>query len=430
MKTKLFFLVVIVFYCFNVSAQPYTLDRKIKPLELKLTEHPEYKKAKYAENNFRVETGGVNYHYVTGHDVFEYVDIFIFSNNENTDLQADLVYNTWSNIEESKTTHKAENGIINFKVRSWQDISFTIKSTESQSADYGIIVNSSEPVMEYLESPFVASSKDNLEELTTNSLPEKTNEEMPWLLFLFIGILVLLVGFLGGRLLRYKKTIGILLFLVSLNFSFTLYGQATYVENAKKDALESELEYRRERNKINASTREHIKTQINKINNAFATANAVKNLISQYRNLGSCMGTGNSLGQPKIPSFCVDEEKACADCFKKARTRFNKSRYNLEKLQTVYDCAKSFADASVALGDNVSGYHGLSGLAWQSERRKIMKSVNSLNKAYDKKRAEFLESFNKRLLELARCEEKHGIKDWYDRFGIMYYNFAEIQYHR
>lgn len=92
------------------------------------------------------------------------------------------------------------------------------------------------------------------------------------------------------------------------------------------------------------------------------------------------------------------KNSACADCFAPARAAFNRSRYNLKKLQTIYNCSKSYINAAVSFGDNVSGYHGVVGLIWQSERRQIMKSVNNLENAYDSKRIEILHTFHQSLI--------------------------------
>ena len=89
-----------------------------------------------------------------------------------------------------------------------------------------------------------------------------------------------------------------------------------------------------------------------------------------------------------------------------------------------------FTNAAVSFGDNVSGVHGVSGLAWQNQKFKILKSVEELKKSYDKKYQELLVEMQKALMELNDCEAEHGIPDWYDRFGYMYYDFTKNQYQR
>ena len=84
----------------------------------------------------------------------------------------------------------------------------------------------------------------------------------------------------------------------------------------------------------------------------------------------------------------------------------------------------------IAFGDNVSGYHGVSGLAWQSQKIGVLKSVDELKKSYDKKYAELIQSQQEILMELNDCEAAHGIPDWYDRFGYMFFEFTKMNYAR
>ena len=56
-----------------------------------------------------------------------------------------------------------------------------------------------------------------------------------------------------------------------------------------------------------------------------------------------------------------------------------------------------------------------------------MKSIASLDTSYDKKRIELLNKLNNTLLELDVCERQYGLEDWYDRFGVLYYNFMELR---
>ena len=117
-------------------------------------------------------------------------------------------------------------------------------------------------------------------------------------------------------------------------------------------------------------------------------------------------------------------------CFVNARRDFEEVRYLFVKLQAIYKCTMKFTNAAVSFGDNVSGVHGVSGLAWQNQKFKILKSVEELKKSYDKKYQELLVEMQKALMELNDCEAEHGIPDWYDRFGYMYYDFTKNQYQR
>ncbi|WP_178984212.1 hypothetical protein [Winogradskyella helgolandensis] len=426
-------IITLVFVAFSYVgfAQPFTLDKKIKPTKLELAEHPEYKGAKYLEGSTTLMKDSINYHYVKGHDVFQYVDIFIFANDAKSNLSADIVFNTWSNVEETQKTATSKDGYINFKVRSYQDIGFIVSSEEAYDIPYTVVVNASPEVKNYLGSPFVKATEKDLDIETPVGKVDsaKTVESNLWI-FIIIGVLLLVVGLLAGKLMSRKKTMLFLLLLAIHGVSTLSYGQTVGIERARESNLETEIFHRRERNSVNATINGHIDSQINTINKAFETEKALEDFANAYRNLGSCLGSGTPPGQPRIPSFCNDEENACADCFRSARAEFNRTRYNLEKLQTIYNCSKAYTDAAVALGDNTSGYHGVVGIVWQSQRRGIMRSIEEVDKAYDLKRVEMLESFHDSLMALDACERAHGLEDWYDRFGVMFYNFVEMRYHR
>jgi len=432
MKPNIFraILIMYILCSYGLSAQPFTLDKNIKPIKLELTDHSKYDGAKFMEGSLTLKQNSVNYHYVKGHDIYQFVDIFIFANDTEANLQADVVYNTWSNIELTQKTTTSKNGIINFKVRSYQDIGFTVRSEESQDTPYTIVVNASPEVMSYLGSPFVKATKKNmgLETSIAKTNTTQAGQSNQWI-YILIGVLILIVGLLAGKLMSRKKTL-LLVLLILTGLTSKTYSQTLGIERARESNVETEVYHRRERNTVNATTNGHIDASIDRLNQAFATAEAAEELIKQYYSLGSCLGSASPPGQPRIPSFCDDEESTCADCFATARGEFNRARYNLEKLQTIYNCSKSFTDAAVALGDNVSGYHGVVGLVWQSQRRGIMRSVEEVDKAYDKKRIEMLETFHESLMALNECEQAHGLEDWYDRFGVMFYNFVEMRYHR
>lgn len=411
-------------YSINLLAQPYTLDNKIKPIKIELSEHPKYPEAKYKEVDFTLDKGVVNYHYVKGHGVFQYVDVFIYTHKADADIKAEVVYNTWDNIQETKETTTSENGIINFKLRSYQDIGIKVSSLASENIGYSIVVNASKPIMNYLSSPFVkvAESNEDLQSNNSQSKPEtiinpNTTGKISWWIYLVIGVLLLTVGLLAGKLLGGRNKLPLILLITSMG-------------SVSDGFCQTDLDRVQARNALTEVRRGQIDAGIERINQAFSTAEATEELIKQYYSLGSCMRAGTPPGQPRIPSFCPGEESTCADCFASARAEFNRTRYNLERLQIIYDCSRSYIDAAVAWGDNVSGYHGVVGLVWQSEKRKIVRSVEDLVKAYDDKRAEMLHSFHESLLELNDCEQTHGIPDWYDRYGVMFYNFVEMKYSR
>ena len=421
-------IVIILFFCVKTTlyAQPYTLNKEIKAKQLTLQGNPKHPGAGYLEYYNTIPTDTVQYYYLKGHDMYQYVDIFIYAQEGHPNLKAALAVENWRDAIITKNTSSSEEGVINFKVRSFNDIGIKITTTDKHPVPFGIIINASTPIQNHLTSPFVKAIKENTAPNPSQAKEhDSTSSGIPWL-YSIIGILVLLVGLLAGRWSKKNKTILLLITIVS--FHPSLSSQTTIGEEIQQ-RTEEQLERERQRTELNKKRNQYIKDRIGSINKAFKTASALESLIGAYQNLDSCISTVPPANSPKIPSFCADKE-GCAPCFRNAREKFNQIRYKLEKLQAIYNCTTTYTKSAIAFGDNASGYHGVVGIVWQSERRKIMKSIASLDTSYDKKRIELLNKLNNTLLELDVCERQYGLEDWYDRFGVLYYNFMELRYHR
>lgn len=138
----------------------------------------------------------------------------------------------------------------------------------------------------------------------------------------------------------------------------------------------------------------------------------------------------NPPGMPQVPTSC-DESKidGCKDCYKDAYDRLYKLRINFEKLRALKISTEDFTKASLSFGDSVSGVHGVAGLGWQAERRKIEASYKNFEKAYRNKHQELVDKLKLVLQDIDKCEAKYyDEKDWYNRFGYMYFSFMEDRY--
>ena len=99
-------------------------------------------------------------------------------------------------------------------------------------------------------------------------------------------------------------------------------------------------------------------------------------------------------------------------------------------MRCIYTNTKKFTDAAISFGDNVSGIHGVMGIAWQNERRGIEKSLQDFEKTYDKKYADLMTSMQTALNGINACEAKFGMRDWYQRFGFLYFEMMKEKYKR
>jgi hypothetical protein len=162
----------------------------------------------------------------------------------------------------------------------------------------------------------------------------------------------------------------------------------------------------------------------------------------------------SSLGAPAVPASCADDADAsaiapgagaggprpagtpgpggaCGECFRHATNQLNGMRLNLERLRCTYAAYSRFVKASVAFGDNASGIHAVTGLAWQNARAEILAEFDKLKQSYDQKYAAMLPNLRSALEALGQCEAQHfHDNDWYTRFGFIYYTFMSDRYKR
>ncbi len=135
-------------------------------------------------------------------------------------------------------------------------------------------------------------------------------------------------------------------------------------------------------------------------------------------------------GMPEVPISCAPDSE-CQQCYDRAQRDLNFIRVQFEKMRALYDATTTMAKNAIAFGDDVSSIHGMMGLAWQTQRRGIQKSVDHLGQTYDGKYREFLAILERSLKSIDACEWKHfDTVDWYNRFGFIYYQFMEARYNR
>lgn len=134
----------------------------------------------------------------------------------------------------------------------------------------------------------------------------------------------------------------------------------------------------------------------------------------------------NPPGSPQVPSDCPEGGQAC---FAAAYEKLNRCRTNLERLRAVRIETEEFYKASLSFGDDVSSIHGVAGLAWQAERRKIEASFKNFKGIYEKKYQELMSNLQQTLFDVSACEkEVYNESDWFNRYGFIYYQFMESRY--
>jgi hypothetical protein len=413
---QLILFVLSLFFSTLLVAQPFSLDKKIKPVKLQLKEQKDWKGAKAIAAKGTLTSEG-DYYYVKGASMFQPIDIFLVG-DDGKKIKMEVVKNNWKDVNTRASTNDAADEIANVKIRTYGDFGIRVFADE-EGGNYQLVVYASPDIKHALASPFVplkeaAKTTTPVKAKVTDTEKQKSNPLL-WILGAAVVVLITVVAFL----LRKKKGAGILLATVLLHL-------ITY-EPASAQRKGFEIDYEGVWEAVQGEKAEKLAEKIKKLKEAMMST---KDLAEQYMGLGECLSMPSPPGMPSIPSFCTAEEEGamgtvsggaadCARCFIEARTEFNNVRYNLEQLRIIYTCTKDFSDKAISFGDNASGVHGVSGMVWQAERAKIEGSVKRLKDAYDSKYTELLARLQQSMMELSACEEEFGTPDWYDRYGFM-----------
>jgi hypothetical protein len=122
------------------------------------------------------------------------------------------------------------------------------------------------------------------------------------------------------------------------------------------------------------------------------------------------------------------EKEAGCTCLEEAYAELQKQRYSLEKLLKIGQHTKKVTDFGISFGDNFSGVHGVSGLVWQTERAKVIKSIENFDITYNNKYEELIQKLYNALIRIDECEKILGYENWYSHSGFIYYEFMKVRY--
>lgn len=461
MKTKTIFTVITTFLLFNgaLYAQPFTLDENLNPTLLELQDVKDIEGAKGIFASHILPGGSDQYYSISGFDALQVLDVHIFSLEDNNQLKIDLVKTNWKQIEKSSELQNANDGIVNFSFRSHNDFGLKITNTSDEPISYAVAISASPPIENYLKSPFIKATPQNsgispsdekqsgTDASNANKDEESPGQSIPPYIFIVLGVMVgIIIMLLFKHKIISKKpgaTFTIAFTILCLSPINAQPGRPTnpqieglqFLTQENKRYLEQFIENRvesRTADLANSLKRmDKVASDIQKMLGKGLTSYTVaKEFFESTETLGNCLSNGTPPGQPRIPSFCVEVDGECASCFSAARGKFNKTRYRFERLQNIYDCYMHYFDTAIKFGDDVSSYHGVAGLAWQTKKFELLKELKKLDVAYDQKRVELLNELQDSLIELDRCEQEHGLPDWYDRFGSIFLDFMENAYHR
>jgi hypothetical protein len=161
-----------------------------------------------------------------------------------------------------------------------------------------------------------------------------------------------------------------------------------------------------------------------------AAGHAIRGLdaLSDYPRLSS-LDVDIDLGEgPGVPSGC-EAGGSCWSCYEKPVRDIEFNRYYLEVARSIYQSQKQYVDWAVRFGDSVSPIHGVSGLAWQAEKKGILETFGKLKSSVKRRYDGYLDGQERALRAFAACEKSEfGVDGWYERYGFIYMSFLRQRY--
>lgn len=137
---------------------------------------------------------------------------------------------------------------------------------------------------------------------------------------------------------------------------------------------------------------------------------------------------------PQLPSSCVDDAWALpsnpgCQCMATAVDKLRKNRQMLEKLRILVANQKNFVDKATALGNSYAQLHTMLGIQWVGIRKHdIEEPYAQFKQISNGKHKALMDAIQKDLQDISVCEAKLGESDWYQKFGFMYYEFLYAAY--
>lgn len=138
----------------------------------------------------------------------------------------------------------------------------------------------------------------------------------------------------------------------------------------------------------------------------------------------------NGEGAPDIPASLCGASADCNQCYFRVFNGVNNMRYNLEKLRIAGLATSDYVTKAYAFGDGLSGATGLAALQWQKERVDIGEKFDHFKDTYDRKYEVMMKNLKEVMDRWDACEAQYGERDWYARFGFLYYQFMRDKYKR
>jgi hypothetical protein len=224
-----------------------------------------------------------------------------------------------------------------------------------------------------------------------------------------------------------KKIVSLFFCCFSLAATAQNEGDADVIQQLGEDDL-TRLEQQNDRAEAAAGA---IDDAIGHFNTVMGLYNDAQDLYNASQTLsnGECSPDFSTSNNAMLPPGCSPRGE-CAECYRSAMGELNFVRRQLGRLGCIYQNTKNFTNSAIAFGDNASGIHAVTGLAWQQARGEIVQTMNHFKGTYDRKYIDMIGSLERALKAIDRCESQYGQAGWFQRSGFIYLEFLKDKYKR
>ena len=389
---------------------------------LDLKEHAEVRSGKVAGAGGTVDRAGHRFQ-LEHLDLQQPIAVAVIAGNPSRRVEVRLAKYNFDNVERQGRTDGA--GHVSFRFRTEGDLRILVRAATDEPTPYSLVVWVGEEIDSDIAAPFV---------------PMKTpspSAGVPW------AAIPLAAGVLGGlacavaavrlrrprqrRRTRAMRQSGVALAIVGLCAGLSVLVSASASAQPAAERASDRKVTALASNTLTLVLKD-IASDIGSLSTVADAAVALKN-FPPLSALDTSLDAANDAGMPDLPSNCLNSE-ACRECFAPAHGRLKRVLRTLERLRRIGAYTKAYTDRAIAFGASMASLQG-AGLGWPAARTEIEQSYLRFQNIYDSKYTELIASLKSALQDIAACEETvYQEKNWYHRFGFIYYEFIAERYRR
>lgn len=382
-------------------AQPFTLDEKIKPTELKLEPY----KRGGGKTDGKVYGAVVNqtedgrYFFVQGLSIYSPTYVGITADPPTARIQIALYKETWGAPSlEGKTDGT---GHWDAKFKTSGDFGIHIVP-DHVPATYALVVWVGNEVEAGLSSPFTGSPGSASHASASRNLGGLA----------LAGLLIVAIAAAGFYKLKTARTC----LLIACLLTAPLLAPVASAQDYPKAVAE----------------------MLSQLKSFLERQESVDKFWQALKALSNDEGVpDDSQRGPSLPSACLDGTwkvpsgdayKNC-QCMATAVDKLRKNRQMLEKLRILVANQKAFVDKATALGNSFAQLHTVLGLQWIGiKKHDIDEPYAQFKVISNQKHQQLMAAIQTDLRDIGECEARLGEPNWYQKFGFMYYEFLYAAY--